>query len=170
MTRRPAAFVLPCLALFVLLAPAQAQETAIGAPAGSSAEQDPTTEAAPTSSIIADLPAVTVPAACEAAAVASGVEPPAAEAVPEGMPAHGQAMLEGLLRLRQPLIGAMTAEDPDLAFACAMIAHHQAAINIADIGLATGEAEDLKGTARAIIDQHREQVEALTRWVVENAP
>lgn len=143
----------------------QAEETRVGAPAGTSAEQDPTTEPAPASPIAADMPAVTMPVACD-----GNTGTPPMDAVPEGLPAHGQAMLEGVLRVREPLVAGMGAADPDLAFACAMIAHHQAAISIANVGIGTGEDDALRTTAEEIVEGHRQQIETLTRWVTENAP
>jgi hypothetical protein len=171
MPRLAAASLAMLLASAGFLAAQGGEDSAVGEPAGTSTEQDPTTEVAPASPIMADVPATTVPEGCAAAA-----EPGAVEAIgegaglPEGMPAHGRELIGAVTRVHAQLVGSLMAEDPDLAFACAMIAHHQAAINMAGVQLTAGEDEALRGTAQEIIDGHRTQVEELTAWVAENAP
>ena len=171
MTRLAAASLALLLGSAGLSHAQEQRDSPVGEPVGTSTEQDPTTEPAPTSSIMADMPALTVPAGCEAA-----TEPGAADAIsegaglPEGMPEHGREMIGAVTQIHSRLVGSLMAEDPDLAFACAMIAHHQAAISMASVQLAQGEDEALMGTAREIVEEHRSQIEDLTRWVTENAP
>lgn len=146
-------------------------QSPVGEPAVTSAEQDPTTEAAPASPIVADVPAVTVPARCEEA-TGSGVVAaiPEGGSMPEGMAEHSREMVAAATQLHGQLVGSMMAEDPDLAFACAMITQHQTAINVSGVEITRGEDDALRQIAREMIETHRREIEELSRWVAENAP
>ena len=63
----------------------------------------------------------------------------------------------------------MMAEDPDVAFACGMIPHHQAAITMAEVELQYGDDDQMKEMAQAIIDAQRQEIEELTSWIEGHA-
>lgn len=171
MISRPVLCLVALFASFALVQAQEAEESPIGSPVGSSTEQDPTTEPAPALSIRADVPAMTVPAGCERVGEPGAVAPIAEGGeLPGGMPEHGRRMVEAVTQIHARMVGSMMAENPDLAFACAMIAYHQAAINMADVELSHGENDELRQTARDMIETHRGQIETLSRWVAENAP
>src|SRR5688500_7663792 len=58
----------------------------------------------------------------------------------ESMDEHQRAFMQGMMATQQPMMQGMMAEDPDVAFACAMIPHHQAAIHMAEVELKQGDA------------------------------
>lgn len=59
--------------------------------------------------------------------------------MPPGMGDHGRAMMEGMMKTQSGLMQGLMAEDPDIAFACAMIMHHRAAIEMAKVELEHGK-------------------------------
>ncbi len=56
-------------------------------------------------------------------------------------------------------------KDPDLAFNCGMIAHHQGAIAMSEVELKTGKDEKSKEMARMIIDAQKKEIEEMTARV-----
>jgi uncharacterized protein (DUF305 family) len=64
--------------------------------------------------------------------------------------------------------GAM-AQDPDVAFNCSMIAHHQGAIAMAKTELQYGKDDAAKKMAQKTIDEQSKEVEEMTKWVEEHA-
>lgn len=60
-------------------------------------------------------------------------------------------------------------DDPDVAFACAMIAHHQGAIDMARIQLEHGQDEWIRGLAEEIIEAQVREIDEMTQWLADNA-
>jgi uncharacterized protein (DUF305 family) len=87
----------------------------------------------------------------------------------EGVSGHRQEMMEGMMQTQRPMMQGMMAEDADIAFACAMIPHHQAAINMAEAELRHGDAEPMKKIAERIIDAQRQEIAELTQWIEAQA-
>ncbi len=56
-------------------------------------------------------------------------------------------------------------KDPDLAFNCGMIAHHQGAIAMSEVELKLGKDEKSKEMAQMIIDAQRKEIEEMTARV-----
>jgi uncharacterized protein (DUF305 family) len=75
--------------------------------------------------------------------------------------------MQGMMATQQPMMQGMMAEDPDVAFACAMIPHHQAAIHMAEVELKQGDAGPMKEMAQKVIDAQTHEIEELTRWLEE---
>ena len=63
----------------------------------------------------------------------------------------------------------MMNENADVAFACGMIAHHQGAIDMAEVLLEHGEDEQMRTLAQEIIDAQVGEIEQMTTWLAENA-
>jgi uncharacterized protein (DUF305 family) len=59
----------------------------------------------------------------------------------------------------------MMQQDPDIAFACGMIAHHQAAIDMAQVVLDHGQDAEMRRLAEEIIDVQGQEIELLTSWL-----
>jgi hypothetical protein len=91
------------------------------------------------------------PAASGAAAAASG----SAQA----------AYLASLQRMHAGMEEGVNHPDPDQAFVRGMIAHHQAAIEMAQIQLRHGADPQQRRLAQAIIDTQRREIEEMTRWL-----
>ena len=110
--------------------------------------------------------AATVPEACLRAAAPAGQDmaPPM-----EGMGEHGAAMMEGMMATSDQMMQAVMQDDPDVAFACGMIPHHQAAINMARVELEYGDDQKMKDMAQMIIDAQTKEIEELTSWIEEYA-
>jgi hypothetical protein len=82
---------------------------------------------------------------------------------------HQAAMMQGMMATSDQMLQGMMAEDPDIAFACGMIPHHQAAINMAKAELEYGDDDRMKEMAQTIIDAQTKEMEELTSWVEEHA-
>ena len=110
---------------------------------------------------------VQLPAACQ-----TGQAPPMpgmeemASAM-EGMGEHQKAFMEAMMPTQEPMMKGMMAEDADVAFACAMIPHHQGAINMAKVELEQGDAGPMREMAQKVIDDQTREIEELTRWLEE---
>jgi uncharacterized protein (DUF305 family) len=114
-----------------------------------------------------DTGAMQLPAACQSgeAPAMPGMED--VSSAMEGMGGHQKAMMEGMMATQQPMMQGMMAEDADVAFACAMIPHHQAAITMAEVELEKGDAGPMRDMAQKVIDAQTREIEELTRWLEE---
>lgn len=78
---------------------------------------------------------------------------------------HQKASMEGMMSMHQNMMQGMMKEDADVAFACAMIAHHMGAISMAEVELEHGDNDEMKTTAQETIDAQTKEIEELTAWV-----
>ena len=76
-----------------------------------------------------------------------------------------QAFMQGMMETHGPMMQGMMAEDPDVAFACGMIPHHQAAISMAEVELERGDSDQMKELAQKIIDAQKQEISELTAWI-----
>jgi uncharacterized protein (DUF305 family) len=84
--------------------------------------------------------AMELPKACQAARAPS-MAGNGSDAVRHGEASeHQKAMMQGMMETEAAMMRGMMAEDADVAFACAMIPHHQGAINMAQVELEHGDA------------------------------
>ena len=89
--------------------------------------------------------------------------------MPEG---GGPAMMgygKAIGRMHGPMAMAMRIEDPDLAFACGMIPHHQGAIDMAKTVQENGKDEQVKAMAQKMIDAQTAEISELTAWIEGHA-
>jgi uncharacterized protein (DUF305 family) len=110
--------------------------------------------------------AATLPEVCLAKAAPAGHD--MAPAMPD-MGEHQAAMMEGMMATSNQMMQGVMADDPDVAFACGMIPHHQAAINMAQVELEYGDDQKMKDMAQVVIDAQTKEIEELTTWIEENA-
>ena len=87
----------------------------------------------------------------------------------ESMPEHVQENMRRMMVTMPAMHDGMMNEDADVAFACGMIAHHQGAIDMAEVLLAHGEDEQMRALAQEIINAQEAEIEQMTTWLVENA-
>lgn len=79
------------------------------------------------------------------------------------------AYMQAMMAMHPPMIQGAMVQDPDMAFNCSMIAHHQGAIAMARVELQHGKDEEAKKMAQKTIDEQSKEVEEMTRWVEEHA-
>jgi len=82
---------------------------------------------------------------------------------------HQRANMEGMMEPDRNMRTGMMADDPDIAFACGMIAHHQGAIVMAETELKYGDDEAMKALAEEIIAAQKQEIAEMTAWIEENA-
>ena len=110
---------------------------------------------------------IELPAACQTGEAHSMPGMEDMSSAMESMGEHQRAFMEGMMPTQQPMMQGMMAEDADVAFACAMIPHHQAAINMAKVELEQGDAGPMKEMAQKVIDAQTREIEELTQWLEE---
>ncbi len=116
-----------------------------------------------------------LPEACQQAAQMGG-KMPDMNSMMQGMQnMEGQASgatkgyMEAMAGMHPPMMQGAMAQDPDVAFNCAMIAHHQGAIAMARVELQYGKDDQAKKMAQKTIDQQSKEVEEMSKWVEEHA-
>lgn len=87
----------------------------------------------------------------------------------ENMPEHVQENMRRMMASMPAMHQGMMNEDADVAFACGMIAHHQGAIDMAQVVLDHGDDEAMRTLAEKIIADQTREIEEMTTWLAENA-
>jgi uncharacterized protein (DUF305 family) len=87
----------------------------------------------------------------------------------ESMPEHVRENMRRMMTTMPAMHEGMMNEDADVAFACGMIAHHQGAIDMAQVLLEHGDDEQMIELAGAIIAAQVGEIEQMTTWLAENA-
>ena len=85
------------------------------------------------------------------------------------MPAHVKENMGKMMVTMPAMHEGMMIENPDVAFACGMIAHHQGAIDMAQVLLAHGENPEMRKLADEIIAAQVGEIALMTSWLAENA-
>ena len=115
-----------------------------------------------------DMAVMDLPEACE-----TGAPPPdmgakaGMQSAMESMGDHQKDFMQGMMETHDPMMKGMMAEDPDVAFACSMIPHHQGAISMAEVELKHGDDDQMKQMAQRIIDDQKKEIAELTKWIEE---
>ena len=86
-----------------------------------------------------------------------------------GMTDFQRENMEKMMVTMPAMMEGMMHDDPDVAFACAMIAHHQGAIDMARIQLEHGRDEWIRGLAEEIIEAQVREIDEMTQWLADNA-
>ena len=68
-----------------------------------------------------------------------------------------------MISMNGPMMQGMMAGDPDVAWICAMIPHHQGAIDMAQAGLKDADS------AERTIEEQEKSIEELVVWLDRNA-
>lgn len=87
----------------------------------------------------------------------------------ENMPEHVQENMRRMMASMPAMHQGMMNEDADVAFACGMIAHHQGAIDMAQVVLEHGDDEAMRALAEKVIVDQTAEIEEMTTWLAENA-
>ncbi|PAQ09426.1 CopM family metallochaperone [Mesorhizobium temperatum] len=86
-----------------------------------------------------------------------------------GMDEAHKANMTAMMKMHPAMMQGMIAKDPDVAFACGMIAHHQGAIDMAQIELKYGDNDEAKKMAQTIIDAQTKEIGEFKQWLEANA-
>jgi uncharacterized protein (DUF305 family) len=107
-----------------------------------------------------------VPAACQGGHTGHGA---AVATDTSGMNDVQKAYVAAFDKMHPPMMAGVMAEDPDVAFVCGMIPHHQGAIDMAKIVLEHGKDPWVKQLARNVIDAQTREIAEMTKWLQEHA-
>lgn len=111
--------------------------------------------------------AADMPAACKAA---DGKKMASDHmAMPKMDAAHAELMDSMMGMMKPSAMQGMMAKDPDVAFVCGMIVHHQGAINMANAELKHGDDPWAKDMAQKIIDAQKKEITDMTDWLDKQA-
>lgn len=108
------------------------------------------------------------PEACLQMGDTGGMAMPDAEMDMPDMQEHQRAAMEGMTEMNRNMMQGMMADDPDVAFVCGMIAHHQGAIDMAQVELEFGDDEAMRELAQEIIDAQTREIAEMKAWLEEN--
>ena len=81
-----------------------------------------------------------------------------------------KAAMQAMMKMHRPMMAAHMITDPDLAFNCGMIVHHQGAIDMAKIELQYGKDPTTRQLAETIIAAQEKEIADMTRWVDAHKP
>jgi uncharacterized protein (DUF305 family) len=87
----------------------------------------------------------------------------------DSMPQHVRENMQKMMQTMPAMHEGMMNENPNVAFACGMIAHHQGAIDMAEVMLEHGDDEELRTLAETIIEAQKAEIEDMTAWLADNA-
>ncbi|QND64681.1 DUF305 domain-containing protein [Mesorhizobium loti] len=80
-----------------------------------------------------------------------------------------QAYMTAMEKMDPAMMEGIKAKDADVAFICGMIAHHQGAIDMAEVELKYGDNADAKKKAQMVIDAQKKEIKDYTKWLKTNA-
>jgi uncharacterized protein (DUF305 family) len=86
-----------------------------------------------------------------------------------GLDEAQKASMAAMMKMHPAMMQGMMAKDPDVAFACGMIAHHQGAIDMAEVELKYGDNDEAKKMAQTIIDAQTKEIGEFKQWLETNA-
>ena len=93
----------------------------------------------------------------------------ATDADAAAMPEHVRDNMRRMNITMPAMQQGMMQPDADVAFACGMIAHHQGAIDMAQVLMDHGDDPDMIALAGKIIAAQTDEIEEMTTWLAENA-
>lgn len=82
---------------------------------------------------------------------------------------HQKAAMAGMMKMDSNMMQGMMKDDADVAFVCGMIAHHQGAIDMANVELQHGDNAWAKEMAQKVIDAQTKEIAEMTSWLKDNA-
>ena len=91
-------------------------------------------------------------------------------AAPQGVPAPGGAQaayVESMARMHDGMDAGIRHPDPDVAFVKGMLAHHQGAVEMAEIQLRHGKDPENRKLAQEIISAQQREIREMQEWLAE---
>jgi uncharacterized protein (DUF305 family) len=107
---------------------------------------------------------VQLPAICTASAGKTSGDMPMGTDHGDMDQAH-MDMMAGMDATTKQMMDGMLVEDIDVAFVCAMIPHHQGAINMARAELKHGDNQWAKDMAQKVIDAQQREIADMLAWL-----
>jgi len=77
--------------------------------------------------------------------------------------------MQAMMKMHGPMMAAHMIKDSDVAFVCGMIAHHQSAIDMADVVLKTGDNAEAKKMAEKTKKEQGQEIAEMKEWLSKNA-
>jgi uncharacterized protein (DUF305 family) len=77
--------------------------------------------------------------------------------------------MDGMMKMDRDMTQGMMKDKPDVAFICGMIAHHQGAIDMANVELKYGSDDWAKKMAEKVIKAQTKEIADMTDWLKTNA-
>lgn len=82
--------------------------------------------------------------------------------------AASQEYLQGMQKMHDGMMTGAMAQDPDVAFAESMTAHHQGAIEMAQTQLKYGKDPEMRKLAEEIIRAQQPEINQMQAWLKKN--
>jgi uncharacterized protein (DUF305 family) len=86
----------------------------------------------------------------------------------DGMSGTQKALHQAMMKMQPAMMEGMMATDPDLAWICAMIPHHQGAIDMAKAGLKGADNAESKRLAEETIKSNERDKAKLMDWIAKH--
>ena len=77
--------------------------------------------------------------------------------------------MQAMMKMHGPMMAAHMIKDSDVAFICGMIAHHQGAIDMADVVLKTGDNAEAKKMAEKTKKEQEQEIAEMKQWLKKSA-
>ncbi len=105
-----------------------------------------------------------LPAVCQQALHGADLAPMMPDMAMGAMPMGDaqKASYDAMLKMTGPMMATHAIADPDLAFNCGMIAHHQGAIDMANAVLRYGKDPATKQMAERIVEAQQAEIKEMT--------
>lgn len=76
-----------------------------------------------------------------------------------------KADMQAMVKMRAPMMTGMAIKDPDVAFICMMIPHHQSAIDASRVVLKYGKDAETRKLAEAVIQAQEKEIADMKLWL-----
>lgn len=79
------------------------------------------------------------------------------------------AYRDAMMKTHAPMMDGALASDPDIAFVCSMIPHHEGAVAMAKIVIQYGEDDFTRRLAEDVIASQENEIEQMREWLEKRA-